>query len=181
MTGLLFAVNALILLAVAAQAYFVKLQVSAMTAAARLDHERRRKQATIEYWSDHYELRSRLRQAVANRFATQTLTEEQVATLAASRYKDNEDAPIVEALVGYLDSFEYFAAGVNAGVFDLETANSLSGGSFIAAAERYAPWVRQQRVELQRKSLYLELETLALTLSTLRARPSLAQPIAGGD
>lgn len=105
-------VNALALLAVAAQAYFVRKQVEVTrtqwreqseaearrfetqldrldrqlaeaTALRREDHERRKKQATIEYWTSLSDSRRDFRQLVFERFGTEVLARSVVEDLAA--------------------------------------------------------------------------------------------------
>lgn len=195
----LLVINTLVLVAVAAQAFFVSRQVVEMrrqfevqgavsakqfagqierldrqideSTRARLeDHDRRKKQATIEIWAGLQEHRSELQSLIRDAFGTEPLTNKAIAEWVEKREAGDVDANrAIRALVRYLDALEHFATGVNSDVFDLHTANAMCGGSFVRVFPRYGAWIARQRSELSRPTLYSELEELASEITALRS------------
>jgi len=121
----------------------------------RGDHERRKKQATIETWVATRDRRRRLRIDVVD----QSRTPAALARSVESRRALNE----------WLSDIENFALGVNAGVFDLETIDRLAGSYFIRLWWWAGPWIKD-RQEDRSPLLYCELETLALRITERRER-----------
>jgi hypothetical protein len=78
------------------------------------------------------------------------------------------------AVRAFLDYLEMIAAGVNDGVFDVETVSRTFGGRIVAVASNYAPYIELRRRELNSPSLYIELESVAASIREYRQNlPSL--------
>ncbi len=74
------------LLAVGAQALFVQRQARSLVQATKLDHDRRRKQSTVEFWSRLSDDRHHFRTLLRQEFGDEEPTTEQLQVLFDNRY-----------------------------------------------------------------------------------------------
>ena len=133
----------------------------------RQDHDRRRKQATIEYIND---VRDRYR--AEHRHLLRVLG----GPVNAESVEKIQSNPELNArLLDLLGLFEGLAAGVNAGVFDVELLNRVSGGYLIRVFETYKAYMLARR-QSRWPSLYREFEELVENLRKLRPELSDVQP-----
>lgn len=161
----------------AQQIELLQAQAEAVGVHDQRDHRRRSQQATIEYWTQVAPLRNEFSTLVARHLQTEVMTPEIAESLSNFRYSDNDEAEIVEALTRYLAGLEYFATGVNSGVFDIDTADALCGSRLLRAAANYRTWIAKQRNVRNQPTLYIELEKLTADIQ-LRRAGSMTKPLA---
>lgn len=124
------------------------------------DHNRRRAQATVEFYEA----------TLAQRFATSS-------QLPRDRDKDgiaevirgavSGDLNLAHGITEHLNLWELVATGVGMDIFDFETMYRIAGGRVIAMADNYQDWINLRREVLNTETLYIEIEQLA---SRLRIR-----------
>lgn len=135
----------------------VTLQLYLIYKAFLADHERRKKQATIEYINlirDRYrtidfDLRGKYGEG----------------ELDTNKLTDDE----LQAALELLSVVEHLAVGVNTGVYSLNVLSRLSGGYFSQLFERYYPVIRARRqMRGMKPTLFNEMEKMYQDLSAIR-------------
>ncbi|MGK3994518.1 DUF4760 domain-containing protein [Sorangium sp. So ce1024] len=121
----------------------------------RADHERRKKQATIEYANDIRDLWQQRRVTIENGInrrienTSKPLTPEEVQTI-----KDSPD--LRDAVREFLARLEHLSVGVNTCVFDKNILYRMSGSYLIRVYEFMEPYIISVRPNS--KYAYIELE-----------------------
>ncbi|NEQ97940.1 MAG: DUF4760 domain-containing protein [Cyanothece sp. SIO2G6] len=126
----------------------VFIQVYVAFNAVKADHERKRKQSTIEYigkiWSEsRYELESR--------YGTDPLTKEDIKDI-----ENNKE--LTASVIRLLGQLEHIAVGVNSGVYDKDILYRMSSASISKIYARLYLFVEERRKNNPRA--YIELEEL---------------------
>ncbi|MGH8910689.1 MAG: DUF4760 domain-containing protein [Egibacteraceae bacterium] len=137
-------------------------QVDQARKATELDHQRRKAQATIEFYATTLEKRSQLR-------ATLPYDRDADAIRILLERANDETNEVEKPVMEYLGLFELLATGVNTDVFDLATMERIAGGGIRAMAANYKPWIDHRRRKFDSPLLYVELEELAAVLEKRRA------------
>jgi hypothetical protein len=137
-------------------------QVALAANATRLDHERRRRQATLDFYATTLAKRSELRAVLPY--------DRNVAGVHAllARAVDEEDEA-GNAITGYLSLFESLGAGVRDDVYSFPVVEAVAGGRVLAIVENYRPWIEDRRRHFQNPRLYEHLEWLADQIARHRA------------
>ncbi len=136
----------------------------------RLDHNRRRKQATIDHWTNDTRVRYlALRDLVEDRRpkGSPAVSDDELVELATG---DDADADMQHAVRDYLNSIEWLAVGVNTDVFDKTIVQRLAARRLVDTWDGFDGYIHARRDELQQESLYEEFETLAGALRTVTSR-----------
>jgi predicted nucleic acid-binding Zn-ribbon protein len=138
----------------------------------RADHDRRRKQATIEQMLDvRNEYRDKWDKFRENGEKAISKKEAREIDETPERRKQVEDI---------LSLFEHLSTGVNTGVFDLSLLNRLSGQYIINVFERcqgFIEYVREKDKEEGKTTRYYEeFYHLVNELKTLRGQPPVVLP-----
>jgi hypothetical protein len=136
----------------------VVLQLWISRRVTRGDNARRKKQATIDFWSLTQDRRLKL----ADRLPLDTDLAgiaEFVATIG------QDDSGNVRTLTDLLGLYELLAAGINAEVLDLELFARIAGPRITSVTEGYGEWILERRSLLNHPLLYDELTTLSETLT----------------
>ncbi|MEU6547052.1 DUF4760 domain-containing protein [Streptomyces sp. NPDC046859] len=138
-------------------------QLHLLSRSTNRDHDRRRKQATMEYLTANMDRRKALfdegiplerdHQAISDRI-----------NLALSG--DDQETKRITA---YLTIYNFLAVGTQADAFDLDVIHEAWGGFIIAVWNNYRPWIEAQREEHGAPSVYENLEWLAGQITTLRS------------
>lgn len=122
------------------------------------DHERRKKQATLDYHAMTIEKRNSLAAALP-------YDRDAKAIAHMTRRLGQQNSPKVNQVVEYLDLFENLATGVRTDIFDIEVIEGIATGQIQALARNYRPWIEQRRIFYDSPKLYCELFALAEELS----------------
>lgn len=159
-------INVTLFVVFALQLKELKRQVVQSAEATKLDHVRRRAQATIDFYRTTLDKRVSLRESLPDdRDAAG------VADLVAEAIeKDESDS--AHAITDYLTYFEMLATGANAGVFDIDIVERLAGTRILAIVANYKSWIEFRRAKYSQPKLYQELVTLG---DEIRDRRSLEQ------
>lgn len=126
--------------------------------AFKADHERRRKQATLEFMnaiSDRYK--------TALRKFDEKHGRERVVDLAAY---DEDDRETVRQ---YLSEIERACAGVNAGVYDYGILKKMNASMLLSNFQRFGQYI--EKAQSQRASLYAEYTHVAARLKADETLP----------
>jgi len=116
----------------------------------KADHERRKKQATIEYVGQI--LREARFKIDAHYRSNKSLTDEQVSTLIANP----ADSAEWRNAIGV---FEHLAVGINAGVYDKDILYRMAGGYITTLFTFVEPYIKAARKQYPRA--YCEFQELA--------------------
>ena len=119
------------------------------------DHERRSKQATIEYYSGLRDAQEEIRALVDTQLGTDTLSEAEVVALL-----DSQDGSTARALRLYLSRLEWLAADANSRVYDRAVLRRLAGTRIVWDFHRFRNYTLLQRRRLDHPTLHTELEAL---------------------
>jgi hypothetical protein len=119
---------------------FVVIQIYIGVRAYKAEHERQKKQATIEYVKAIRPLYREAKLKVDKKFGDKTLSEADVEEL-------EKDFDTKESLKDLLSILEHAAVGMNAGVFDKDLWYRMSGSFLIRIYRRFYAYIKkaQQR------------------------------------
>jgi len=129
----------------------------------RLDHRRRRGQATLETWIATRERRLRLRTAVLD--------------MDRSPHELSAELETRRALNEWLSDVEAFSLGVNTGIFDFDITDRVAGSFFVRLWNWAGGWIKERQTAAS-PTVYRELELLAKRIVEKR-RADGTMPISG--
>lgn len=136
-----------------AMAGLVIWQIRVATLTIKADHERRRKQATIDFMLQVRPIWQESQRLLDERFGEGTLSGE-----ALEEIQKNRDArDVISRLLGNL---EHLAVGVNTGVFDRELLFRTSASFISKIYHRLRPHIK--KVQSGLPTAYIEFEQLAV-------------------
>jgi len=150
--------QSIVLLVTALIAYF---QLKALIRSFKADHERRKKQATIEFVNKIRESYRTINNELIKKFGKGPIGTKELDAL----YNDYE---LWHKLKNMLSLFEHLAVGINTGVFDLDILDRMAGGYFINIYNRYAYYISERRKALNNNTIYSEFEGLVNKLRQKR-------------
>jgi len=114
----------------------------------KADHERKRKQATIEFvgasWREN-------RTQIESKLGTNRLNENQLKEI-------REDVETEGILKNFLNAVEHLAVGLNSGVYDKEILYRMNGTLMVIMYDRYEPYITLIRKDYS--SAYIEFENI---------------------
>jgi len=118
------------------------------------DHERRKKQSTIEFTYQVLEERIKATKSINKAFPNK-----EVVNVNSRAYTENlED--VRGAISRYLNLMERISVGINIGVYDLDTFMRITGVATINFYKRIEPIILEKRKVANRSSLYCDFEKL---------------------
>jgi len=123
------------------------------------DHERRKKQATIEFSFQVLEERSK-----AAKVINAVFKDDAVVNVNAPDYINDID-DVKSAITRYLNLMERISVGINTGIYDLTTFTRITGNATVDFYKRIEPIIVERRKLSQRKSLYCDFEKLVNDIS----------------
>jgi hypothetical protein len=123
------------------------------------DHERRKKQSTVEFAHEVLEQRT-----IASNVVNEIFNQHEVINVTDSKYLDNKD--IQSAVTQYLNLMERISVGINFGVYDIGVFMRITGRATILFYERLEPIIRERRRASGRASQYQDFEHLVNTMKT---------------
>ena len=154
------AVNLLLFAFVIVQVRLLRRQVVDAGDAVRMDHDRRKKESTLDFYAGTIDKRSSFREALPNDRDAQAISD-LITPLIEQASNSTSNRMVAE----YLNYLELLAVGVNLDIYDFETINRLAGGRIIAVANNYAPWIEHRRATLNAPMMWSDLSLLAARLS----------------
>ncbi|MPY63273.1 DUF4760 domain-containing protein [Streptomyces spongiae] len=119
------------------------------------DHERRRKQATMEYLTANMDRRK----ALFDEGIPDERDHEATAALINRSLSGDDQA--TKLITSYLTTFNFLAVGAQSDAFDREVIDEAWGGLIIAVWNGYRPWAEAQRKEHGEPRVWDNLEWLA--------------------
>lgn len=132
--------------------YLLWRQVSIAAKALRADHQRRKKQSTIEFLMFHVRPQWTEGQKILDqRWPESVITDKVLKEIS----ENSESKAIVQTLLGHL---EYMAVGINTGIYDEDILYRASGAYLIRLFHRLRPFVKQAQQDLPTR--YIEFENL---------------------
>ncbi len=114
----------------------------------RKDHERRRKQATIEYFE---EMTSKLYNVQAKFNLKLTQLDIDIDML-------DTDLELLKDATEVLAAFERLCVGVNTNIFDIDILDRMAGSYLIIMYTRFSPYIEKVRRDSSRINSYKEFE-----------------------
>ena len=122
------------------------------------DHERRRKQATIEYFESMTSTLFEIQAKFNDKFS-----QEQIAISELEAHPE-----LLKDATAILSAFERFSVGVNARVFDFDLINRMAGSYLIFLYSRFSPYIEKIRKDASRTRSYEEFEHLVSRIKKAR-------------
>ncbi|MFF7470162.1 DUF4760 domain-containing protein [Streptomyces sp. NPDC008092] len=129
------------------------------------DHERRRKQATMEFLADNMNQRKSL----FDEGIPQERDQAAIAALISRSLSGDEQA--TKLVTSYLTTFNLLGAGTRLDAFDRQLIDEAWGGLIISVWDNYRPWAEAQRHEHSEPRLWRNLEWLAAHMTPRRLLP----------
>lgn len=130
-------------------------QLLMLSRGTALDHDRRRKQATMDYLTNTMDRRSNLRDEGIPDERDETAISELIGlSLAGDRASTN-------LITAYLTTYNHLGVGAQSDAFDLGVVDQAWGGLITALWDNYKPWIETRRQERGEPRLYEDLEWLA--------------------
>jgi len=136
-------IGAVTVLVISAQLYWIYRSFKA-------DHERRKKQATIEFGKTVFEDVERCQKALFRRFSNKVIN--------LGDLNEDEDWQNARDLMANL---EMLAAGVNTGIYDIEIVDRMFGSLIITMNKKMGPYVDHQRDGGKYPTVFSEFTTMA--------------------
>ena len=102
----------------------------------KADHERRKKQTTVEHVREIRPLYTKCRQLVDRKYGSDVLSDKDVEEIV------RENGEIRDNLKEILAYLEFTAIGTNTGVFDKELWYRMSGSYLIRIYHRFRPYIK---------------------------------------
>lgn len=114
------------------------------------DHERRRKQATIEYFE---EMTSKL-------YDSQAKFNNKFNQLDVDISELDTNIELLKNATEILAAFERLSVGVNTKIFDLDILDRMAGSYLMVMYTRFAPYIAKVRTDASRVNSYQEFENV---------------------
>ncbi|MGD1938862.1 MAG: DUF4760 domain-containing protein [Cyanophyceae cyanobacterium] len=122
------------------------------------DHERRKKQATIEYVNSVKVKYRPIAEKLNQKFGERTIIN-----------IDSIDDVLKEDITEILSTLEHLAVGINSGVYELKILDRMSGTYFVNVFEKLSPYIRAARRQTDRRRLYYEFEEMVEDIRRMRS------------
>lgn len=146
-------------------------QVAAIRKQTVADHERRKKQSTIEFYTNLRSSRMALQVEIDAALGHDVLRKGDVARLLDDEERGDAQAlEIVRLLRHYFTGLESLATGVNMGVYSYSATRRLAGSHVSEMFDQYKAFVLLSRQRKGKDTLYIELERLVERLNREGAR-----------
>jgi hypothetical protein len=138
--------------------YIAILHLRNQVTALKADHERHKKQSTIEFF---YQLNEHTSNIV-------NLMDQHVTTGVVNKDKIDADAELRHSVWQYLSKMESFSVGINIGVYDLHTYNRIAGRIAIKRFDTLRPWIEELRDRNSAPTMFTDYENMIGELNNIR-------------
>lgn len=126
------------------------------------DHERRKKQSTLEYYSNIYPFLSEFRTKIIDVFGNGYVTPDDV------RYIQNKD--IQKMIYEYLVIIERFAVGINSGIYDINVFAKTSGKVVSDMYKKLSPIIENMRIIQNYPEMFNDFEKMSKDVIEVREK-----------
>lgn len=126
------------------------------------DHERRRKQSTLEFYSELYPYLSELRTKITDVFCDEYINP------SDPRYAENQE--IQKVIYEYLVIVERFSVGINSGVYDIDVFARTSGKTVSSMYKKLSPIINLWRTTQNYPEMFYDLEKMSREIDTTREK-----------
>lgn len=124
---------------------------------AKLDLDRRKKEATIAFTHEILELVSDLRQLITDEYNREPIK--------YSEYQSNDE--MKQVITKYLNIMERISVGINSGVYDIDIYSRICGRTTIIYWDQLSHVIEEKRKDLHRDTLFIEYEQLVTKLKEM--------------
>lgn len=128
----------------------------------KADHERKKKQSTIEFYNEIYPYLRDCKAEIVSAFGEGYVTPDD------KRYKEN--SILQKAINEYLIIIERFAVGVNAGIYDINIFAKTSGKIVCDTYKRLSPVIENMRKVQSYPELFNDFEKMCKDVEKIRER-----------
>ena len=126
------------------------------------DHERRKKQSTLEFYSDIYPYLSEFRIKITDVFGNGYVTPDDV------RYNQNTD--IQKMIYEYLVIIERFAVGIYSGIYDINIFAKTSGKGVSDMYKKLSPIIEDMRITQNYPEMFNDFEKMSKDVIEVREK-----------
>lgn len=134
--------------------FFVAIQIRQQTKISRADHDRQKKQSTIEFYN------------LISTDSYQFLDDIKNKTLDLASV--NSDKALRKSVIRYLSRLERFAIGIASDVYDFEILCLMSGRYLSKKFNQFKPYIEEARINKNAPMLYKEFELLIAKIDAYR-------------
>lgn len=124
----------------------------------KADHERRKKQSTIEYLNEIRKLYRPIEYKLDKIFGDKVINIDEMS--------DEDKINVRE----FLSIVEHLATGINVEVFDFELVNKMSGSYFVTMYDKFVPYIKNIRRIMHNDSLYCEFSKFCNDIEKIRGK-----------
>lgn len=128
----------------------------------KADHDRRRKQSTIEFYNEIYPYLKDCKAEIVNAFGEGYVTPDD------QRYQENPS--LQKAITEYLTVIERFAVGINAGIYDINVFARTSGKVVSDTYKRLSPVIENMRKVQNYPQLFNDFEKMCKEVDKVREK-----------
>lgn len=126
------------------------------------DHERRKKQATLEFYSEVYPYLSELRTKITDIFGDEYINP------SDTRYRDHQN--MQKIIYEYLVIIERFSVGINSGVYDIKIFAQTSGKTVSDMYKKLSPVINYLRLSHNYPEMFYDLEKMSKDIDEIREK-----------
>ncbi|MEU6538956.1 DUF4760 domain-containing protein [Streptomyces sp. NPDC047000] len=137
-------------------------QLILLSRSTEQDHDRRRKQATMEYLTANMDRRKLL----FDEGIPHERDEAGIAALISRSLSGDDDT--TKLITAYLTTFNFLAVGAQTDAFDRDVIDEAWGGIVLAVWNNYRPWAEAQRERHGEPRVWENLEWLAHRMTPRR-------------
>jgi len=127
----------------------------------KADHNRRKKQSTIEFYNN---------MSSENKAFIDRLDEEQIKKTALDYKYVKGNKELYDCVTWYLSRLERLSVGVAAGIFDIVILNNMSGAYLIDKYNQLKTYIREERIHDNAPKRYDEFEKLVKRIKKYRKK-----------
>ena len=126
------------------------------------DHERRKKQSTLEYYTEVYPYLRELRTKITDAFCDEYINPND------PRFKENQS--IQKVTYEYLVIIERFSVGINSGIYDLDVFAQTSGKTVSDMYKKLSLVINQWRISQNYPEMFYDYEKMSKEIDEIRDR-----------
>ena len=126
------------------------------------DHERKKKQSTLEFYTEIYPYLCELRTKITDVFGNEYINPNDV------KYKNNSD--MQKVIYEYLVIIERFAVGINSGIYDINIFAKTSGKIVSDMYKRLFPIIEEMRTNQRYPEMFCDFEKMCKDVEKVREK-----------